>query len=106
HTHLAFASAPYSQCFLFTPPDAIAIDTLSLHDALPISVGNHLLDRLGIRSQSRNQVPRALLIMEPQRKALQMREEIPANGEDKVLCEIAHGAREVIGQYPRDDRNQ
>src|SRR5205807_3140453 len=70
------------------------------------TVGNHLLDRLGIRSQSRNQVPRALLIMEPQRKALQMREEIPANGEDKVLCEIAHRARKVIRQYPRDDRDQ
>ena len=66
------------------------------------ALGNHLLDRLGIRGQSCNQVPGPLTIMETQRKALQMREEIPAKGEHEVLRQVAHQAGKVVGQDARN----
>src|SRR5881409_2136883 len=47
-----------------------------------------------------------LLIMEPQRQALHMRKEIPADREDKVLGHLARRAREEGGQETGHDCNQ
>src|SRR5437879_13443054 len=44
--------------------------------------------------------------MEAQRKALQMREEIPAQREDQALSDIAERARKIVGQEARNDSNQ